>query len=203
MLKPTLNTTHSHYTNEKIYVQHPSLFLQCILQYYTANLAEMECLHLILLFTFVPTSIALRCWSHFCEEGSFCIENCSRNQTSCVASYNIDGHVTTPLYFACSTTSGGLCQLSECIPTQNTGSIYSCCCHGDRCNAVSGITPDTTPPSSTPEPTPTMQNGVCVCVCVCMCVCVRACVHNFLDLYYGLQNRKPCAFVFCGDHIWG
>ena len=115
----------------------------------------------VALLVFVPTSYALQCWSRFCERGSFCIETCSSNLTSCVASYHrTENGATTPTYFACSTTSRGLCLQSECTPSPNAGNIYSCCCRGDLCNAVPGITPGTlTPPTVPPVP-----EGVCVCV---------------------------------------
>ena len=134
---------------------------------------------LVLLTVFVPPSISLQCWSHFCERGSFCIETCSSNQTSCVASYHqTDAGDITPTYFACSSTTGGLCLLPESTPSPNPGNIYSCCCRGDLCNQVPGITPGTvTPPTVPPVPEGEwVSECEHVCVCVCVCVCVYACI---------------------------
>ena len=138
--------------------------------------------HLCLLLIFIPASLSLQCWNQNTDQGSLYIQTCTANQTSCVASYHVEGDITTPTYFACiSPASSRLCLHQECNPmgASSSGNIYSCCCRGDLCNTVPGLTPNMVVPSSVPStspsgPVPTVEDGECVCVCVCvmkLCIC--------------------------------
>ena len=135
---------------------------------------ERQCLLVLLIF--IPASLSLQCWNQNTDQGSLYNQTCTANQTSCVASYHVEGDITTPTYFACSSTaSSRSCLHQECNPTGASGNIYSCCCRGDVCNTVLGLTPTMVLPSSVPSaspsgPVPTVEDGECVCVCVCVCL---------------------------------
>ena len=130
--------------------------------------------HLCLLLVFIPASLSLQCWNQNTDQGSLYLQMCTTNQTSCVASYHVEGDITTATYFACSSpASSRSCLHQECNPMGASGNIYSCCCRGDLCNTVPGLTPNMVVPSSVPStspsgPVPTVEDGVCVCVCVCV-----------------------------------
>ena len=135
-------------------------------------LLHVQSLFILSMFC-MPIALSLRCWSGFCANSDFCIQECPSDQPSCVASYvpvpesgsntndsslyrTADGQLVRRLYIACSPAGGGLCLDPVCNLQVSAGDIHTCCCRGDLCNSIPGITPSTPytvpVPSGTPPP---------------------------------------------------
>ena len=117
------------------------------------------------LFLLLPTVILLSvtpvwanrlCWTKDCaSDKEWCIQSCNleNNEFSCLAQGYID---TNDEYVA---TFFG-CHHAQCDPTctYEIGEAldFVCCCSGDLCNSIEGLTPtgDELTPSPNPYPTP-------------------------------------------------
>ena len=127
----------------------------------------------------------LLCWTNYCTNGSdWCLQTCSQDhvQRSCLAQYRLDEEgKNVASYFGCHSVP---CS-HECVPIEGSSHDFSCCCSGDLCNSIPGLTPTRETPTGTYNPSepPSIDphDGACVSascrhynVCVPMCTCVSA-----------------------------
>ena len=175
----------------------------------------------VVVFTVTPVKANRVCWSTDCVTGDdWCIQTCSldHDEFSCLALYrrNTAGE-NVASFFGC---HNNPCD-KECdpLPVEGVASNFACCCSGDLCNVVPGLTPTgdepTAPPNPESPPTANPHDGMymlmymcivllCVCVCVCacacacacVCACVRACVHVYMRVYMRVHvHVLVCACV--------
>ena len=114
----------------------------------------------------LASSVALSavCWKNQnCPDGEeFCQDICSPPHSQCLASYHVDALGTAiPAVFGCTFLDDEACLNPECDPTSLVAGKYSCCCTGDLCNAVYGITPTGSVATPAP-PVPSVPPGIYV-----------------------------------------
>ncbi len=85
-----------------------------------------------------------KCWSTLCQNGEdFCMETCTADNSQCLAHIRVRHRGTVePVVFECfDGPSTEECQNEQCVLTAGHVDFLSCCCTGDLCNSVFGVTP--------------------------------------------------------------
>ena len=142
-------------------------------------------------FTALPTPTrALLCWSHFCTAGThWCMHTCNSDEIACLAQYRTSGGQLAPSYFGCQATEVP-CD-HNCEATPGEGSTFTCCCSGDLCNSVEGLTPSgdvpTSPPNTETPPPVSDNDGGFVCLSV----------HPSIRLFINLSSCLPTCLPAC------
>ena len=110
----------------------------------------------VVILSVTPVQANRLCWSKNCASGEdWCMQTCDleNNELSCFAQGYVnadDEYVAT--FFGC--------HHAQCDPdcTYEIGEAldFVCCCSGDLCNSIEGLTPagDELTPSPNPQPTP-------------------------------------------------
>ncbi len=112
------------------------------------------------------TSSQAQCWTNapeVCAGEDFCVQSCPQNYSQCVASVRVDHFGTVHVLgsgFHCSNRpEEEECRDSQCVMNTHV-ETHTCCCTGQLCNSVSGLTPSggnpptVTLPTSMPTGTP-------------------------------------------------
>ena len=89
------------------------------------------------------------CWSNRCTDGQdWCLQMCNitGHELSCLAQYRTLNGEKVPAYFGC---HDRVCK-GVCEPVKL--SDYICCCLGDLCNEIEGVTPTEEVPTPSPIP---------------------------------------------------
>ena len=135
------------------------------------------------------------CWSDDCADGSdWCIQLCRPDQRSCLAQYrrNTAGRDVAS-YFGC---HGVGCD-PDCIPTVGTASDYSCCCSGDLCNSIPGLTPNgdnlTSPPNPQPTPEVDSTDGRVQYMYI---ACGLGLYNTIINMSRHVQNMTVCMYTY-------
>ena len=127
------------------------------------------------------------CWTDECSNGNdWCFQTCSleTGETSCLAQYRQHGNgEIRSSWFGCHAPDRPCSP--DCVPVEGSASDFSCCCTGDLCNSVPGLTPTGEEPTASPNTASTPpyaphdgMHTLCVCVCHSMCVCALACANS-------------------------
>lgn len=112
-----------------------------------------QCLIFTSVIVFALTSVSANriCWSNNCADGHWCFQTCNvtAHQFSCLAQYreSLNG-VKAPSFFGC---HDRVCD-EVCEPTEELTSNFICCCSGDLCNEIEGLTPTEETPTASPNP---------------------------------------------------
>ena len=119
----------------------------------------------VVVFVVTPVEANRLCWSNHCLNSEWCIQTCNLDddELSCLAQGRVgqnDGEYIAS-FFGC---HHAKCD-PHCDPEIGDAQDFICCCSGDLCNSIQGLTPDgddITPMTNT-EPTPTInpQDGMC------------------------------------------
>lgn len=110
------------------------------------GLLSSSCVFLIILLsTLLDQANSLMCWQNSNSvDNPWDIQECDTtvgNETTCLAQYRVHNGVQRPSYFGCHTPNTPCSRL--CSVTEGQSNDYSCCCSGDLCNSVPGLTPNT------------------------------------------------------------
>lgn len=115
----------------------------------------------VLVFILGIASSDHTCWTNLCTSGEdFCVQECLDDEKHCLANYvsHSDGTISAAL-FGCIPEENDACDVEACVAVGSEGGVFSCCCTGDLCNEIQGLTPGSTvtdPSFTTSIPTGTI-----------------------------------------------